>query len=369
MKQPNIANRGLPSPVVLLTIGVVLTLIMAATVVIVLWWRTGDATAVSKNAAIIGALVALGGVFTTQWVTTALEAQRAQRTQELEAERATEARELEENRAQEAALQKYLAQVGELQLNNALHDSNSSDEAKHSNIVLRTKKLLIDPRSRNSNREDHPTGAREVARAHTLATLEALHDKRNDKRNDKRKRILLQFLHDLNLIVKDQSLISLRRANLSEADLAKVNLRGADLSGADLRKANLDNTDLRDANLEGAILEDVSAQGTELRGADLSGAQLRNAVLYGAVLIDAKLSEARAQGANFGRANLSGANLSGAILREASLESADLSNADLSGAIVTDTQLAECISLKNTILPDPKSHRNKQAQPITAQGI
>jgi hypothetical protein len=72
--------------------------------VVVALLLTGDAKAVSDNAALIGALVALDGVFTAQMVSIALEHRRTQ-----------EVRELEAQRAHKAALQNYFQQVGTLQ--------------------------------------------------------------------------------------------------------------------------------------------------------------------------------------------------------------------------------------------------------------
>jgi hypothetical protein len=89
----------LRSPAVLAAIGVVATLVLAVAVVMVLL-RTGGAGAVSDNAGLIGALVALGGVFTAQMVSISLDDRRAQ-----------QARELEAQRAHEAALQNYLNDV------------------------------------------------------------------------------------------------------------------------------------------------------------------------------------------------------------------------------------------------------------------
>ena len=57
----------LRSPAILAAIGVVATLVLASVVVMALL-QTGDAKAISENAAVIGALLALGGVFTTQLV-------------------------------------------------------------------------------------------------------------------------------------------------------------------------------------------------------------------------------------------------------------------------------------------------------------
>jgi len=83
-----------------MAIGVTATLVLFLVVVLVLA-RTGGAEAVSRNAAMIGALVALGGVLTAQMVSIALDDRRTQ-----------EARDLEAQRAHEAALQNYFEQVG-----------------------------------------------------------------------------------------------------------------------------------------------------------------------------------------------------------------------------------------------------------------
>src|SRR5215210_5538761 len=102
----------LRSPAVLTVIGILATLLITAAVVAVLLLFGGGAKAVSDNAALIGALVALGGVFTTQLVNGALEAQRAQQAREtqvlqrerdLETQQAQRERELEvgEQRAQD----------------------------------------------------------------------------------------------------------------------------------------------------------------------------------------------------------------------------------------------------------------------------
>jgi hypothetical protein len=96
-------------------IGVVVTLALALMVVITLQ-RTGDGKAVSDNAAVIGALLALGGVFTAQMVSIALEERRVQ-----------EARQLETQRAREVALQNYFEDVGGLLIEKPLLRASPSD--------------------------------------------------------------------------------------------------------------------------------------------------------------------------------------------------------------------------------------------------
>ena len=123
------------SPTVLVVIGVTATLVIAGGVVLTLL-LAGGAQAVSDSAAMIGALVALGGVFTAQMVSISLETQRGH----------------------EAALQNYFEQVG---------------------------KLLIEQPLRQSSPEENLST---VVRAQTLTVLEGL--------EPARKGIVLQFLYE-----------------------------------------------------------------------------------------------------------------------------------------------------------------------------
>src|SRR5215211_4156534 len=84
-------RRYLQIPGVLTAVGSIATLVVTAAVVVVLLRFGGGAKAVSENAAIIAALVALGGIFTTQMVNSALEDRRAQTAHNIEVERAQEA--------------------------------------------------------------------------------------------------------------------------------------------------------------------------------------------------------------------------------------------------------------------------------------
>ena len=71
---------------------------------------------------------------------------------------------------------------------------------------------------------------------------------------------------------------SLKKANLSEADLRGAYLEEVDLKGAYLSDANLSKANLEKANLSGAYLSGVNMSETNLRGADLSGAYLKNII-------------------------------------------------------------------------------------------
>jgi hypothetical protein len=219
----------LRSPAVLFAVGVVATIVLAVGVVLALV-LSDDANAVSDNAPLIAAVIALGGVGTAQMVSIALEDQRTRearaledrQTQEarvLEAQRTQEARVLEVRRAGEAALQNYFEAVGELLIEKSLRRASPGDN-------LST-----------------------VVRAQTLSVLEGL--------DPDRKRILLLFLYESGLVYKDKRVVSLTAANLSKAFLRNTNLHGANLAYADLRGADLSGADLSGVNLRGAALSEA----------------------------------------------------------------------------------------------------------------
>jgi hypothetical protein len=201
-------------------IGGVATLVLTLGVAYILW-RTGGANRLSDNAAIVGALVALGGVFTAQMVSIALNA----------------------NSAQQEALQAYLAKMSELLLD------------KH----------LLE--------ESNPYGAARVtARAQTLTVLERM--------NARRKRTVMLFLREARLINRHAT-----SAGGTDYYANYVSLVGADLSGVDLVNVRLnsatrqDPVSLSSVNLTGAKLSGADLSGADLRRADLRGADLRKANL------------------------------------------------------------------------------------------
>jgi uncharacterized protein YjbI with pentapeptide repeats len=289
----------LRSPLLFAALGVVATLVLAIVVVKVLL-RTGGDTALSDNAALIGAVVALGGVFTAQLVSIALEDQRTNETNRLEGQRASRALELEERRAGEAALQNYFEQVGE---------------------------LLIEKPLREASPEDNLST---VVRAQTLAVLQGL--------DPDRKRILLLFLYESGLINMAKPVVSLVLADLTGANLHQTRLSKANMNHADLSNANLDYAFLDGANLHWTNLGRAELNGARLHGADLSKTFLREAKLRGAKLRDADLRDAD--------------------LRDADLSDADLSGANLSGATgITNEQLEqEAASLEGATMPDGSKH-------------
>jgi uncharacterized protein YjbI with pentapeptide repeats len=252
---------------------------------------------------------------------------RARQAQNIEDQRAEAEQELAEQRAQDEALQAYLNQMSSFLLEKDLRESKEDSEV------------------------------RTLARARTLTVLGRL--------DPTRKTALMQFLVEADLVQRVDGrdpIISLRGADLIDANLQEAtgasldvsgvhhgitNLRGADLSGAYLNDANLYGTSLDNANLSladlsgadlsWAILKSAEVDFADLSAADLYAADLRKADLHKASLSDADLSGAGLNDANLRSADLSGAHLSGnqygrAFVSGAGLNDADLSGADLSGA-------------------------------------
>src|SRR5215203_5003833 len=110
------ALNFLRSPTALTVFGIVATLVVTAMVIVVLLRYGGGTKAVSDNAAVIGALIALGGVFTNQIVNSALDRQRAEQARMSEQEQSEREYQLAQQRAHDEALQAYLDNIGELLL-------------------------------------------------------------------------------------------------------------------------------------------------------------------------------------------------------------------------------------------------------------
>lgn len=210
-------------PAVLAAVGVAATLVLALGVVVAL--RLGDGS-VSENAALIGAVIALGGVFTTQLVNTGLEGQRTR----------------------EAALRSYLGLMGQLLLKEGLREQPNERASREHSIGGHNDVGLL-------------------ARAQTLTVLQVL--------DPDRKRIIVKFLFEASLIQKGAPVIDLSEANLSDANLSEID----DLRHVCLSKANLLGADLRKADLSGADLSEADLSGADLHGARLGGANMRNAVV------------------------------------------------------------------------------------------
>jgi uncharacterized protein YjbI with pentapeptide repeats len=210
---------------------------------------------------------------------------RQQRERELEIAREQRERDVEiaERRTQDEALQAYLDQMSDMLTPNK--DRPSLYRARPGDSLS------------------------SVARARTLTVLSRL--------DGHRKARVVQFLYEAGLIAKDRPVLTLRGANLSEADQYQANLSEADLSGTILSLASLFEADLSSADLTGAILRMVN-----LREAKLCGAHLIDADLIGADLIGADLG-----GADLGAANLTGAK--GITNKELEQQAASLEDATM----------------------------------------
>jgi uncharacterized protein YjbI with pentapeptide repeats len=117
---------------------------------------------------------------------------------------------------------------------------------------------------------------RNLARSRTLTVLRAL-DTPNPDGNNRRRASLIRFLYEMKLIVGENPVISLKKANFEVAYMRTHDLRGANLQEVDFYRADLRDADLTGANLEGAYLVEAKLQGANFDGANLSKATLKNA--------------------------------------------------------------------------------------------
>jgi len=135
--------------------------------------------------------------------------------------------ETEEQRARGAALQAYLDEIGDLLLDKKLQPENLDNEA------------------------------RTLARARTLTILERLNPGPSEEASPSgqpslgsdRRRSVLQFLYESNLISKENVIVDLAGADLSDANLTGAVLRDANLANTNLIGADLTDADLWNANL------------------------------------------------------------------------------------------------------------------------
>jgi uncharacterized protein YjbI with pentapeptide repeats len=257
----------------------------------------------------------------------AIANQRIEEDRRIAEQRIEEDRKIAEDNAQEATLQAYLEQMSILLIDKGLRQASQTGEGQE---------------------------VAHVARAWTLTVL------RRIKRE--RKGILIRFLYESGLIMRENNIVSLVDAdlrdaylpwaNLQKADLRQTNLRRAylheaNLSGANLSEADLVNANLWRANLESLRQEEglylisakVYAETTILEGADLTSANLSEAKLKKAKLMGANLMAADLSGADLSGADLSGVNFNGTNLREANLSGAILKGASLMKANLRGTNL------------------------------
>jgi uncharacterized protein YjbI with pentapeptide repeats len=201
--------------------------------------------AISTNAPLASALIALLGVLIAQIVNAHLTSS-TQENQQL----------LDQEARQNSELQSYLSTVGELPSN-------------------------PDPAADTS------------AQAQTLTVLPDL--------SPEQKRTVMQFLYQAGLINKDNP-----RIKLFYADLTSANLKGTD---SQENKFVLDNVNLRGVNLQDADLEYISLEGSNLTNSHLVNTDLSNATLSDANLNHAYLNNVDLSGANLSGADLSDVDL------------------------------------------------------------
>src|SRR5262249_55754492 len=155
------------------------------------------------------------------------------------------------------------------------------EQALH-NYLDHMAELMLEKGLQASGPEDV---VRDVARARTSMVLRRL--------DGDRKGVLLRFLQESKLIVKDKAAVSLHEVDLRRADLRSSDLRWTDLRGASLVKANLFKASLLKADLRGADLRGADLTEADLTEADLAGTNLRGANLresYGLALYQLRSS-------------------------------------------------------------------------------
>lgn len=179
-------------------------------------------------------------------------------------------------------------------------------------------------------RSDENKNAREFATAMTLTVL-------NDPNiNGFTKGKVIRFLSQMNLVQgvgKEMPIISLQKANLSEASLSLVELPGAILVDAELVGADLRGTDLSDANLKGAHLQGAYLTGINFSGADLRGANFRE-VDFSPSLVPLNEVLTRVPGVERRRVRLLKSNFREADLTDASIYNVVFQEVDFEGAIL-----------------------------------
>jgi Pentapeptide repeats (8 copies) len=215
-------------------------------------------------------------------------------------ERKSEERRIDKERQEEERRAEHERKL-EQQHDQTRHDiakDNQCEEALQAYINEMSELLL------HKNLRDPKEGGeiRSIARVRTITVLSRL--------NSERKKIVLLFLHESGLILKDKPIIDLRGANLYKINLSHFNLSDAELSGAILRRATLGGANLIKTDLWGADFtttiggfEDLSTIGSGeylvLDSADggvmanLRGANLSEAILYGSNATPEQLDQAK----------------------------------------------------------------------------
>ncbi|MBF0551926.1 MAG: pentapeptide repeat-containing protein [Deltaproteobacteria bacterium] len=144
-------------------------------------------------------------------------------------------------------------------------------------------------------------------------------------------------LSEANLQYSKFKSVGLSRANLDQADLREVRIEWTDLREANLRQADLTRGYLEKVNLQQANLDQAKLTEARLDMVGLDQANLKETDLGRATIIRGKMKDAQLQKADLSstylqEVDLTGANLEKSILRKARLEKADLTRANLTGA-------------------------------------
>jgi uncharacterized protein YjbI with pentapeptide repeats len=124
----------------------------------------------------------------------------------------------------------------------------------------------------------------------------------------------------------DLSYADLRHANLSNARMENVILRGARMQGANLSFARMEGVYLGEARLEQVILVDTHLEAANLFRARMYGAELTGARIYGASFFEARMEATDLSMAGMDR----GTNLADTIVLGASVRAADWSKVRIS---------------------------------------
>ncbi len=157
-------------------------------------------------------------------------------------------------------------------------------------------------------------GVNNIAKGQTLIALRRLNvsdenDQGKDNEAGKLKGLLIRYLYDAQLIGYDKGIdgsnkkpqiIDLYKANINNVVLEEAWLLNINLSGTELKNGNFKNTYLKDANLmranltnadlTDAYLGDADLMKANLRDANLTAARLTSAYLRGAYLANAKFT-------------------------------------------------------------------------------
>lgn len=171
--------------------------------------------------------------------------------------------------------------------------------------------------------EDKQKRVLSLAQALTLTVLREI--------DGNRKGVVVRFLHESGALeVLSLKYADLSEANLVETDLSNSSLIKANLSGANLEKANLSGVDFSDANLSEANLSEVTLQDS----------QLLDPISFRKFLLKDRLTGENRIKVLLKGADLTNAKLNGATLRNVDLEGANLTKADLTNAVIRNSNLS-----------------------------